>query len=104
MNVIEVVYEYSNEVLFGGFQVYNMFPAMGWLSGVMGLDGKLERITRKLDVFLSEIVEEHIEPGEEDFVDLLLALKEEGEDGDFGIANDNINHLYVFFFCFNYLE
>ncbi|KAM0945572.1 putative costunolide synthase [Dioscorea sansibarensis] len=126
VNVSEVLYEYSNEVvsrvaagklgnaakfremveeasvLLGGFQVCDMFPAMGWLSAVMGLDGKLERITRKLDVFLSEIVEEHIErrrqggSGEvEDFVDLLLALKEEGHDEDFAIADENIKAIIM---------
>ncbi|KAH7692681.1 Premnaspirodiene oxygenase protein [Dioscorea alata] len=128
VNVSEIVYEYSNEVvgraaagklgnakkikemgeeasvLFGGFQVYDMFPAMGWLSVAMGLEGKLERVTRKVGVFFSEIVEEHVErrrhggageEKEEDFVDLLLALKEEGEDGDFAITDEDIKAIIM---------
>lgn len=130
VNVSEIVYEYSKEVvsramsgklgnaeklkemeedssvLLGGFQVCDMFPAMGWLSALMGLDGKLERIARKLDVFLSKILEEHVErrrhggtgeKEEEDSVDLLLVLKE-GEDGDFAIADENIKAITMVIF------
>ncbi|KAH7692019.1 Premnaspirodiene oxygenase protein [Dioscorea alata] len=129
VNVSEIVHEYSNEVvsraaagklgnakkikemaeeaavLFGGFQVYDMFPAMGWLSVAMGLEGKLEKVTRKVDAFFSEIVEEHVErrrhggageeKEEEDFVDLLLALKEEGGDGDFAITDADIKAIIM---------
>lgn len=60
-----------------------------------GVDGMLQRIARKLDVFLSDIVEEHIEPAEEDFINPLLALKEEGYDGNSIIADENMKAIII---------
>ncbi|KAJ0964244.1 hypothetical protein J5N97_029366 [Dioscorea zingiberensis] len=129
VNLSEVVYDYSNgvvsravagelgnaakfremmeevSVLFGGFQVYDLFPAIGWLSKVTGLDAKLEKLARSWDVFLSGIVEEHVTRHrdaaageEEDFVDFLLSLTEEGPGDsklDFVLTKDDIKALVM---------
>ncbi|THU58219.1 hypothetical protein C4D60_Mb03t11860 [Musa balbisiana] len=85
----------DGSVLLGGFQVDDAFPALGWLSAITGTDAKLDRIGRRIDEFLSGILQEHIERAEqgfnrnEDFVDVLLSLQRDGA-GDLGLAEIDI--------------
>ncbi|CAL9112009.1 unnamed protein product [Musa textilis] len=85
----------DGSVLLAGFQVDDAFPALGWLSAITGTDAKLDRIRRRIDEFLSGILQEHIERAEqgfkrnEDFVDVLLSLQRDGA-GDLGLAEIDI--------------
>ncbi|XP_018678388.2 cytochrome P450 71A1-like [Musa acuminata AAA Group] len=85
----------DGSVLLGGFQVADAFPALGWLSAITGTDAKLDRIGRRIDEFLSGILQEHIERAEqgfnrnEDFVDVLLSLQRD-DAGDLGLAEIDI--------------
>nr|XP_018678388.1 PREDICTED: cytochrome P450 71A1-like [Musa acuminata subsp. malaccensis] len=85
----------DGSVLLGGFQVDDAFPALGWLSAITGTDAKLDRIERRIDEFLSGILQEHIERAEqgfnrnEDFVDVLLSLQRD-DAGDLGFAEIDI--------------
>ena len=65
----------------GGFDIGEMFPSAKWLQRVTGLRPMLEKVHRKMDRILEDIVNEHREArskakegheSEEDLVDVLL--------------------------------
>ncbi|XP_072994367.1 cytochrome P450 71A9-like [Typha latifolia] len=70
--------------ILSGFHLEEAYPALGKILGKLsGRDGKVEAIARKWDGFISTILEEHEEKArkkekqseEEDFVDVLLAIR-----------------------------
>jgi cytochrome P450 len=80
----------NSAALMAGFQPEDVLPdaPARFVRWATGLDKKLEDMAEVWDKFLSEIVAAHKEKGggdageeDEDFLDVLLRLREEGADG-----------------------
>ena len=74
----EVIEEFFN--LMGQFSVSDLFPSLSLLEGLIGLSRKARRIRNKLDMLFEEIIQAHIQSGENNegqnnLVDILLCLK-----------------------------
>ncbi|KAJ0969562.1 hypothetical protein J5N97_022439 [Dioscorea zingiberensis] len=82
----------ENVALLSGFNLEDYFPSLGWLSSLFGLDERAKRNFIRWDGVLSQIIQEHTNKKdrsnqkENDFVDVLLSLK---EDPKLGINLDN---------------
>ncbi|KAK9758349.1 hypothetical protein RND81_01G224600 [Saponaria officinalis] len=64
------------------FYFADYFPSAGWLDKITGISGRLNNIFKRLDSFYQEIIDDHLDPvkrrsRDEDFVDVLLRLREE---------------------------
>ncbi|CAL5405368.1 unnamed protein product [Camellia sinensis] len=84
--------------LFGGFSVADMYPSVKLLQVMSGMRRKLEKLHKRVDQILENIVNEHRERkteresgrGEaEDLVDVLLRVQKGGE-LEFPLTDDNI--------------
>ncbi|KAF8409710.1 hypothetical protein HHK36_005789 [Tetracentron sinense] len=86
--------------LAGGFDIADVFPSLKLLHVVGGVKPKLQRMHKKVDRILENIIKDHRanektiktskgESGEEDLVDVLLKLQEHG-DLEFPMTTDNI--------------
>ncbi|XP_077230144.1 desmethyl-deoxy-podophyllotoxin synthase-like [Tasmannia lanceolata] len=82
-----------------GFNVADLFPSLKFLSVISGTKFRLQRIYRKFDGILEDIIKQHREKKlmksdeevheEEDLVDVLLRLQEHG-DFEFPLTTNNI--------------
>lgn len=84
--------------LYGGFNVADMYPSVKLLQVMSGMRRKLEKLHKRVDQILENIVNEHREKktqresgrGEaEDLVDVLLRVQKDGE-LEFPLTDDNI--------------
>ncbi|GMP65115.1 hypothetical protein CsSME_00026066 [Camellia sinensis var. sinensis] len=84
--------------LYGGFSVADMYPSVKLLQVMSGMRRKLEKLHKRVDQILENIVNEHREKktqresgrGEaEDLVDVLLRVQKDGE-LEFPLTDDNI--------------
>jgi cytochrome P450 len=86
--------------LAGGFELADLFPSRKFLHAVSGLKSKLEKIQRKFDKILDNIINDHREnqmsaatgkgePWKDDLVDVLLGLQQSGS-LEFPITTNNI--------------
>lgn len=76
--------------LLNGFNIADLFPSLSFIDTLTGVSSRLDECHREIDEILGEIVEEHEEKratknskngeqeGVEDFVNVLLELKENG--------------------------
>ncbi|XP_059638919.1 cytochrome P450 736A117-like [Cornus florida] len=74
--------------LLGSFDVGDFIPWLAWINHVTGFYAKLDRVAKEVDVFLEQVVEEHMnvlkrksngnerveDEGTEDFLDILLRI------------------------------
>ncbi|PIA58218.1 hypothetical protein AQUCO_00500274v1 [Aquilegia coerulea] len=82
--------------LAAGFTIADFFPSLKFLEVISGARPKIEKIHKKIDKILSDIIREHKENRmaingqvEEDLVDVLLRIQEGGE-LEFPITLDNV--------------
>jgi cytochrome P450 len=89
------------ESIAGGFDIAELFPSAKWLQLISGLRPKLERLHRRIDKILENIIIEHKEAklkakegqveAEEDLVDVLLKFQGHNDnDKDISLTNNNI--------------
>ncbi|KAF9601309.1 hypothetical protein IFM89_018737 [Coptis chinensis] len=68
----------ANEVmdLFGVFCMKDVFPSLGWVDVLTGLDARMKRCSKEIHEFLDEVIEDHLvsrKPDDrKDLVDLVL--------------------------------
>ncbi|ESW25124.1 hypothetical protein PHAVU_003G009200 [Phaseolus vulgaris] len=85
----------------GGFDIGDLFPSATWLQNFTGLRPTLERLHRKSDQILENIIREHKDAKSkakegiveaEDLVDVLLTFQDDrgGENQDICLTDDNI--------------
>ena len=96
--------------LFSGPCVADMYPSVKWLDLISGMRHKIEKVFKRTDRILQNIVDEHREKmkteagklqGEEDLVDVLLKLQQHG-DLEFPLTDNNIKAvILVSIPCFN---
>ncbi|KAJ0969477.1 hypothetical protein J5N97_022354 [Dioscorea zingiberensis] len=70
----------ENIVLLGGSNFEDFFPSLGWLTSLLGLDGKAKRSFRKWEAVLSQMIEDYMRRDHENldgdsFTDILLSLQ-----------------------------
>ncbi|KAL2892847.1 Cytochrome P450 71A9 [Bienertia sinuspersici] len=74
---------HETEAMLTGFFFSDYFPFMGWVDKISGVLNKLERVFRELDQFYQGFIDQHLESNrqkskkQEDFIDVLLQLREE---------------------------
>lgn len=88
----------------GGFTIADVFPSIKLLHVVSGIRHKLEKIHKKLDTILENIINEHKARSEaseiseaevdEDLVDVLLKVQKQG-DLEFPLTTDNIKAILL---------
>ncbi|XP_042488517.1 cytochrome P450 71A1-like [Macadamia integrifolia] len=87
--------------IFGTFCVKDFFPLLGWIDRLTGLQGKINKTSKKLDAFLDQVIHEHLmakkddkQSNQEDFVGLLLQAQ---KDSTFNISltHNNIKGILV---------
>ncbi|KAJ0969475.1 hypothetical protein J5N97_022352 [Dioscorea zingiberensis] len=94
----------ENAALLGGFNLEDYFPSLGWLSSLFGLDEKAKRNFIKWDGILNQMIQEHTnkkhrnDQKDDDFVDVLLSLKEDPNLG-FNLENEHIKALLLNMFA-----
>lgn len=84
------------EHLLGAFSFGDLFPWLGWMDVLAGLVGKIEKISSEIDIFLDEVIDEHVMQIErvdsndkKDFVDLLLKVQSSNKLG-IRFTRDNV--------------
>ncbi|KAI8007363.1 Cytochrome P450 71D8 [Camellia lanceoleosa] len=96
--------------LYGGFNVADMYPSVKLLQVMSGMRRKLEKLHKRVDQILENIVNEHREKktqresgrGEaEDLVDVLLRVQKDGE-LEFPLTDDNIKAVILMHNGFTY--
>ncbi|XP_073049379.1 strychnine-11-hydroxylase-like [Primulina eburnea] len=66
--------------MLAGFFVGDYFPSLSWIDKLSGMDSKLNKVFRDLDMFIQELINDHLDPKRPesmngDILDLLLRLK-----------------------------
>lgn len=87
------------------FSVGDFYPAFGWVDNITGLIGQLKETSRALDTFLEQFIADHktkkkddTQDDKEDFVDILLQVKQKDDLG-FEFTQDSLKSvLEVFLF------
>lgn len=72
------------QTLMATFFVSDFFPAFSWVDKLTGLINRLDVTCKNLDSFYQELIDEHLDPNrvkkvgeeEEDFLDMLIQIKE----------------------------
>nr|AFK43314.1 unknown [Medicago truncatula] len=88
------------EAMLTAFFVSDYIPFMGWIDKLRGLHGRLDRNFKEFDEFYQEIIDEHLDPNEQQFtsekviVDVLLQLKEK-RSFSFDITFDHIKGILM---------
>ncbi|KAL8134954.1 hypothetical protein AgCh_009822 [Apium graveolens] len=83
----------------GGFDIADLFPSYKFLHAFSGLKSKLIKLRSRVDVIFYNIIKEHKEKrdsdgGDEDLVDVLLRLQEEGS-FQFPITSSDIKGIII---------
>ncbi|XP_057527276.1 cytochrome P450 71A1-like [Amaranthus tricolor] len=69
------------QALFAGFFFADHFPSLGWVDKITGQYSRLEKTFKKMDEFYEKVIEDHLnkpKSHQEDIIDILLRLKNEG--------------------------
>nr|P37118.1 RecName: Full=Cytochrome P450 71A2; AltName: Full=CYPLXXIA2; AltName: Full=Cytochrome P-450EG4 [Solanum melongena]BAA03635.1 Cytochrome P-450EG4 [Solanum melongena]CAA50645.1 P450 hydroxylase [Solanum melongena] len=100
---IEHIIEQFVELL-GIFNVGDYIPRLEWVNKFTGLDAKVKKVAKELDMFLEIVIEEHIirkkkeeytSTGEaKDFVDVLLEIQN-GNETDFPLQRDSLKAILL---------
>nr|XP_027121683.1 cytochrome P450 71A1-like [Coffea arabica] len=82
------------QAAFVGFFFSDYIPSIGWLDSLNGMRPRLERTCRKLDSFLQELIDEHLNPNRPesmngDIIDIMLQLLQE-QSTSFDLTQDHI--------------
>nr|ALG05123.1 cytochrome P450 [Sinopodophyllum hexandrum] len=84
--------------LMGAFSFADLFPWMGWIDVLSGLNGRMKKVSRKLDAFLDQVIDEHVSEMKDgdgqDFVDLLL-LAQRDSSNDIKITRDSVKAILL---------
>ncbi|KAK4478891.1 hypothetical protein RD792_014397 [Penstemon davidsonii] len=71
-------------------------PLIGWVDKITGKIDNLDKIFKEWDTFFQQLIDEHLDPNrtkmtdEDDVIDILLQLREEGLGSSFRLNMDNI--------------
>ncbi|MCD7464795.1 hypothetical protein HAX54_053425 [Datura stramonium] len=89
--------------LIGTFNVGDYIPWLDWVNKIIGLDTRVEKVAKDLDIFLELVIEEHIVRNEKqenrgseakDFVDVLLEIQNGNETG-FPLQRDSLKAILL---------
>ncbi|KAF9601886.1 hypothetical protein IFM89_023950 [Coptis chinensis] len=95
--------ELSSEVLklMGAFSFRDIFPLLGWMDFFTGLDRRIKRVSREIDMLLDKIIVEHLinikgndSDDKKDFLDLLLGVQKNNI-LDIEFTQDNIKAIIL---------
>ena len=92
------------QAAFVGFFFSDYIPSIGWLDSLNGMRSRLERTCSKLDSFLQELIDEHLNPNRPesmngDIIDIMLQLRQE-QSTSFDLTQDHIKAMLM---VINYL-
>ena len=84
-------------VIGGAFNIGDFVPALEWLD-LQGLVARMKKVHKRLDAFLTRIIDEHKvnvgEGGQNNLLSTLLSLKEDG-DGDGDGENGKLTNIEI---------
>ncbi|KAF3322826.1 cytochrome P450 71A1-like protein [Carex littledalei] len=85
--------------LMGRFSIGDLFPSLSWLEGLIGLSRRARRNRNKWDLLFEEVIQAHIQSeenneGQNNFVDILLCLKNDPSI-NFDLTMDQMKGLLV---------
>ncbi|KAJ0969470.1 hypothetical protein J5N97_022347 [Dioscorea zingiberensis] len=95
----------ESTVFLAGFNLEDYFPSLGWLSSLFGSDEKAKEIFMKWDGTLNQMIQERTnkkggsDQKDEDFVDVLLSLKNDPNVGNNFLNNEHIKALLLDMFA-----
>ncbi|GMQ03570.1 hypothetical protein CsSME_00049326 [Camellia sinensis var. sinensis] len=80
--------------MMGSFFVSNYFPLMGWVDVVTGMNARVEKNFKELDLFYQEFIDDHLNPKrtefmQEDILGILLQLRKD----QFSPIDLTLNHI-----------
>ncbi|XP_078154100.1 cytochrome P450 71A1-like [Carex rostrata] len=83
--------------ILGKFSIGDLFPSLLWLERLIGLSGRASRYRNKWELLIQEVIQAHIKSeenndGHDNFVDILLSLKNDSSI-NFNITMDQITGL-----------
>ncbi|CAK9163808.1 unnamed protein product, partial [Ilex paraguariensis] len=75
----------ETQAMLGGFFISDYFPLFSWVDKLTGLRSRLEKNFHQMNMFYQELIDDHLGPNrqksiQEDFIDILLQLKEDQSD------------------------
>ncbi|XP_058093148.1 cytochrome P450 71A1-like, partial [Magnolia sinica] len=92
------------EVLLGSFCVGDYFPSFGWIDVLSGLDARLKRVSKGMDDFLDQVIDDHLirtnankdgnDDEHNDLVDVLLHLQKD-TNADVHLTKDNLKAIIL---------
>ncbi|XP_039133154.1 cytochrome P450 71A1-like [Dioscorea cayenensis subsp. rotundata] len=89
-------------MLFSAFSADDYFPSLKWLNMFSNLDSKIAKIFKKLDGFITSVVEDHLIAGvrdkdddNADLVDILLSLQKNPPSGEFSPTMDEVKAIIL---------
>ncbi|XP_057950668.1 cytochrome P450 71A1-like [Malania oleifera] len=84
--------------LFTTFNMSDFIPWLGWVNYVNGLNRRVEKLFREVDVFLDQIIDDHMVRGSKekvDFVDILLEIQKNSPDCEDFMRRENIKAIIL---------
>ncbi|XP_073294673.1 strychnine-11-hydroxylase-like isoform X1 [Primulina huaijiensis] len=89
----------ETQAMLAGFFVGDYFPSLGWIDKLSGMNSRLEKVFKDLDMFCQELVDDQLDPKKpkslnDNILALLIRLKQE-EAASVNLGWDNVKGVLI---------